>query len=196
MAPRLVLLMPYGSRKKKPRYACLSEAKASQRMWAEVSTSAPHLRSGLSDSPIRWRCLLRVLCPVRRPVTALDCVLLKDRNLALAPRQGPEINYQACLRVLPRRRHHIQCWLTNQRLILLRISCLETHKAGSGPTNFRAGHPHASSSAISFFLYPRMSSDPIQPRCMLGRLVWYNWHYISLTFLVLDQKCKLFVYVS
>ena len=38
-----------------------------------------------------WRCLLRVLCPVRSPVTALDCVLLKDRNLALAPRQGPSV---------------------------------------------------------------------------------------------------------
>ena len=38
-----------------------------------------------TDSPIRWRCLLNVLCPVRRPVTALDCVLLKDRYLALAP---------------------------------------------------------------------------------------------------------------
>jgi hypothetical protein len=25
-----------------------------------------------------WRCLLRVLCPVRRPVTTLDCALLKD----------------------------------------------------------------------------------------------------------------------
>ena len=57
-----------------------------------------------SDGPIRWRCLLRVLCPVRRPVKALDCVLLKDRNLALAPRQGPEINSRACLWVSQRLR--------------------------------------------------------------------------------------------
>jgi hypothetical protein len=81
-------------------YKCLSEAKAShsQRMWAEVSSSAPHLlNSKLSDSPIRWRCLLRVLCPVRRPLTALDCVLLMDRYLALALRQGAEINSRACL---------------------------------------------------------------------------------------------------
>jgi len=95
MVPKLTLLMSSGSKKKEPRYTCLSEAKAShsQRMWAEVSSSAPHLlHSGLSDSPIRWRCLLRVLCPVRRPVTALDCVLLKDRNLTLTPRQGPKIN--------------------------------------------------------------------------------------------------------
>jgi len=37
---------------------------------------------------------------VRRPVTALDCVLLKDRNLALAHRQGPEINSGAFLWVI------------------------------------------------------------------------------------------------
>ena len=43
MAPRLILLMSSGSKKKEPRYTCLSEAKAprSQRMWAEVSSSAP-----------------------------------------------------------------------------------------------------------------------------------------------------------
>ena len=85
MAPRLILLMSSGSKKKEPRHTHLSEAKAShsQRMWAKVSSSAPHLHSGLSDSPSRRRCLFRVLCPVWRPVTALDCVLLKDRNLAL-----------------------------------------------------------------------------------------------------------------
>ena len=76
----------------------LSEAKASRshRMWA-VSPPAPHLlHSGLSNSPSRWRCLHSVLYPVR-PVTALVWVLLKDRNLALAPRQGPEkISSRAC----------------------------------------------------------------------------------------------------
>ena len=144
--------MSSGSKKKEPRYTCLSEARTShsQRMWAEVSSSAPHLlHSGLSDSPVRWRCLLRVLCRVRRPLTALDCVLLKDRNLALAPRQGPEISSRACLWVSPRPRHHTQCWLTNQRLILLRISCLETCNAGSSPTHFRAEPPLVSSSAVS-----------------------------------------------
>ena len=86
MAPRLTLLMSSGSKKEEARYACLSELKASHshRMWAEASNFAPHLlHSGLSDSPIRCRCLLRVLCPVRKPIMTLDCALLKDRNLAL-----------------------------------------------------------------------------------------------------------------
>jgi len=76
MAPNPKILTSSGSKKKEPRYACLSEAKASlsQRLWAEVSSLTLHpLHNGLSSSPSRWRCLLRVLCPVRRPVTALDC---------------------------------------------------------------------------------------------------------------------------
>jgi hypothetical protein len=74
MALRFWLLMSAGSRKKEPKYACLIEAKAShrQRMWAEVFSSAPHfLHSGLSVSPIKWRYVRRVLCPVRSPVTTL-----------------------------------------------------------------------------------------------------------------------------
>ena len=42
------------SKRKEPRYMCLSEAKASHshRMWAEVSSASPHfLHNGLSISP-------------------------------------------------------------------------------------------------------------------------------------------------
>ena len=56
MVPRLILLIFSGSKMKEPRYTRLSEAKASHshRMWAKVSSSAPHLlHSGPSDSPIR-----------------------------------------------------------------------------------------------------------------------------------------------
>ena len=144
MAPTLILLISSGSKNKEPRYACLSEARAShsQRMCAEISSSAPHLlHSGLSSSPRRWRCLLRVLCAVWRPITALNWVLLKDRNLALAPRQGPKISSRACLWVSPRPRHCTQCWLTNQHLILLHISCLQTPRASSGPRNSRTELP-------------------------------------------------------
>jgi hypothetical protein len=56
MTLRRILSMSSASKKKESRYTCLSKAKAShsQRMWAEVLSSAPHLlHNGLSDSPIR-----------------------------------------------------------------------------------------------------------------------------------------------
>ena len=83
MAPIPSTLMSSRSKKKEPRYVYLNEAKASHshKMWTEVSSSVPHfLQVGLSHIPIICRCLLKVLCPVRRPVTTLDCVLLKDNN--------------------------------------------------------------------------------------------------------------------
>jgi hypothetical protein len=136
------------------------------------------LHNGLFVSPIKWRCLLRVLCPVRRPVTTLDCILLRDRSLALVPRQGPRINYQACLRVLPRLRHCPQCWFVNQRIILFFSSCLETPNAGSGPTNFEA-EPHlASSSAV---LLPHTSACPgtqYSPTACRAEISFNNfWHW-------------------
>jgi len=75
----------------------------------------------------------------------------------LAPRECPEISSRACLCLSPRPRHHTQRWLTNQRLILLHMSCLKTPKAGSGPTNFRAEPSLARSSAISL---PRTPACP------------------------------------
>ena len=144
MAPMLILMMSSGSKKKEPRCACLSKATAShsQRMWAKVYSFTPHLlHNGLSSCPSRWRCLLRVLWPVRRPVTALDCVILKDRNLALAPRLGPVINSRACVCVSPRPRHFAQCWFTNERLSLFHTSRLETTRASLGPRNPRAEPP-------------------------------------------------------
>ena len=83
MAPIPSTLISTGSKKKEPRCACLSEAKASHshKMCTEVSSLVPHfLQVGLSLSPITCRCLLRVLCPVSRPITVLVCVLLKDSS--------------------------------------------------------------------------------------------------------------------
>jgi len=80
MAPILSFLISSGSKKKEPRYLCLSEAKTSHshKIWAEVSSSVPHfLQMGLLLGPITYKCLLKVLCPVRRPITTLDWVLLK-----------------------------------------------------------------------------------------------------------------------
>ena len=65
-------------------------------MWTEVYSSVPHfLQVGLLFIPIIYKCFLKVLCPVRRPITILDCVLLKDNNRVLVARSGPEINSRA-----------------------------------------------------------------------------------------------------
>jgi hypothetical protein len=98
MAPRFWFLIYSGSKKKEPRSACPIKAKAShwQRMWAEVSSSAPHFpHSGLSIDPVKWRHLHNVLYLVSSPVTTLDCSLLKDKNLTLVPRLGPDISSRA-----------------------------------------------------------------------------------------------------
>jgi len=79
MAPTPSTLMSSGSKKKEPRDVCLSEVSASHlhKMCSEVSSSVPHfLQVGLLLSPITCRWLLRVLCLVSRPITALVCVLL------------------------------------------------------------------------------------------------------------------------
>jgi len=164
MTPKLILLMSSGSKKKEPKYACLSEAKAShsQRMWADVSSFAPHrLHSGLSSSPSRLRYLLRMLCPVRRPVRALEWVLLKDRNLALAPRQSPEISSRACLWVSPRPRHRTQCWLANQRLIIFsHIPSWDSHgRLRSKKPQNRAAPCELIGDLITW--YSSMSRDPV-----------------------------------
>jgi len=89
----LSFLISSGSKKKEPRYECLSEAKASHshEMWTEVSSSVPRfLQMGLLLNPILCRCLLKVLCPVSRPITNLDGVLLKDNNQALVATSGPK----------------------------------------------------------------------------------------------------------
>ena len=59
--------------------------------------------------------------------------------------------------------HHIQCWLTNQSVILLRISCPETTKAGSGPTNFGTEPSLVSSSAISLPRTPECPGTQYNP---------------------------------
>jgi hypothetical protein len=155
--PRFWSLISSGSKKKEPRWACLIDAKAShrQRMWAEVSSSAPHfLHSGLSINPIKQRCLHRVLCPVRIPVTTLDCSLLKDKNLTLVPRLGPSINSRACCWELPRSYHRLWCWYPSQRPILLLRFHFETPKASSGPTSPLAEPLLARPSAVSLPLTP------------------------------------------
>jgi hypothetical protein len=54
-------------------------------MWPEVSSSLPRfLQIGLLLSPVTYKCLLKVLGPVREPLTTLDCVILKDKRDIIA----------------------------------------------------------------------------------------------------------------
>jgi len=88
----LSFLISSGSNKKEPRCVCLRDAKASHshKMWTDISSSVQHfLQVELLVSPIIYKCLLKVLCLVRRPITTLDCVLLKDKNQALIGKSGP-----------------------------------------------------------------------------------------------------------
>ena len=93
------------------------------------------IHTGLLLSPIIYRCLLKVLCPVSRPITTLECVLLKDNNRTLVARSGPEINFQASLCVLQGPRHNARCCFSIQHSIFLLTLCLETPKKCSGLTN-------------------------------------------------------------
>jgi len=73
-------------RKQETQMCTLSEAKATQshKMWTEFSSSVPHfLQVGLLLSPILYKCLLKVLCSVRRPITTLESVLLRDNENCL-----------------------------------------------------------------------------------------------------------------
>jgi hypothetical protein len=60
-------------------------------------------------SPVTYKCLLKVLWPIRRPETTLCCILLKDNNRAFVARLGPEINSRACLCVLQGPRYNTKC---------------------------------------------------------------------------------------
>jgi len=96
MAPITSTLISSRFKKKEPRYVCLSEVKASNshKMWTEVYSSVPHfLQMGLLYSPMICKCLPKVLCPVGRPMTTLDCILLKDNSRVSILGSGPETNY-------------------------------------------------------------------------------------------------------
>jgi hypothetical protein len=137
MAPKLSFLISSGPNKTEPRFALLSEVKASDsyKMWTEVSSSAPHfLQVGLLLSAITYKCLIQV-CPVRRPVTTLDCVILKDNNGALVASLAAKISSQTYLCVLQGPYHNTKWWLSIQHFIFLLMFCLETPKKGFGPTN-------------------------------------------------------------
>ena len=191
MAPRLVLLMSSGSKKKEPRYTCRSEDKDShsQKVWAEISSSAPHLlHKGLLVSPIKWRCFLRVLCdPVRWPITTLDCILLKDKSLVFVVELGPVASFPACLSIPLRQSQISKCWLSTQPFIFLLIFWVETPKDVSGPKTFEQNRLLLSFQR-SRFLVPQQVQGPntvplyvvvsqhVQRLNRAPLCAWYRYH--------------------
>jgi hypothetical protein len=171
--------MSSGSKKKEPSYVYLSEAKASHshRMWTEVSSSVPHfLQMELLLRPIIHRCLLKMLCPVSRPITTLYCVLLKDSNWAPAARLGPEINYPAHLFILQGPRHNTRFCFSIQHFIFLLIFCLETPKKGSGPTNHWTEPLLASLLVISFPRTPACKETQYSLTACQVEISFACWH--------------------
>jgi hypothetical protein len=140
MAPIPTTLMSSVAKNKKPRYVYLSEVKASHSniTWTEVSSLVPHfLQMRLLFSPIICRCLLKVLCPVSRPITTLACVVLKDSNRAHVPRSQIRARDQFPSLSLCTTRTKPQC----QMLFLHPAFYLSSYilprdpKKSSGPTN-------------------------------------------------------------
>ena len=182
MAPILSFLISSGSKKKEPRCACLSEAKASHshKMWIEVSSSVPHfLQVGLLLSTIIYKCLLKALCPVSRPITTLNCVLLKDNNWALVARSGPKINSQACLcttRTSPQ----------YQMRVLHPAFYLSSYILPRDPQErFQSNEPlnrTVPCELVDSFIssHSGMSRDPIQPLSVPGRYIVQ--HFLALSY--------------
>ena len=106
------------------------------------SSSSCLLHKGLLVNPVNGRCVLRVLCPVSRPVTTLDYVVLKDKTLVFVVGLGPEVSFRACLsatRIMP----HYQMLVNHTAFYLSFMFCLETSKDGLGPTDFLFPHTPA-----------------------------------------------------
>ena len=145
-------------------------------MFTQVSFSVPHLlQVGLLLSPTMYKCLLKVLYPVRRPITTVDCVLLKDNKWALVARLGPETNSQACLCTIKTAPQY-QMLVFHPAFYLL-IFCLETPKKGSGPTNCWSEPSLASLSPISFPCTPAGPGTQYNPKvCRVEISFSAVWH--------------------
>jgi len=182
-------------------YVCVKPRCTLRKSRAEVSSFAPHLlHTGPLVSATKWRYLLRVLCPVRRPITTLDCFRLQDKNLVFVVRLGPTISFRACLCALQWPRHINKCWLSTRRFIFLFMFCLQTPKHGWGHTNleqnqllracrwFRFLVPqHVQGPNTAPLFAPRRDSNP-QSQEAGGRRPMYVFEYCILIVMIVVVK--------
>jgi hypothetical protein len=136
-------------------------------MWTEVSSSVPHfLHKGLIINPIRWRCLLRVLCPVRTPITTLDCVLLKDNNLVFVIGLGPEISFRFCKKFMHRNHrchychHSWRVWSSLQQVALSNVFHTPPGEFAFGSGSDRTGFSSAYTSDRTASSFGNIASRP------------------------------------
>jgi hypothetical protein len=80
--------------------------------------------------PIICKCLLNVLCPVSRPITTLDCILLKDNIRAPIARKGPEINFRF---LVPCIFYRLQINVPTDATNFISISYVSSHPTCFGP---------------------------------------------------------------
>ena len=161
-----------------------SKASHSHRTWTEVSSSVPHfLQVGPLLNPITYRCLLRVLGLVRRPVTTLDCVLLKYSYRVFVAGLGTEINFWACLSIT-RTMPHCQMLVIHPAFNLI-IDIPPRDPNGRHRSNkFLSGATHCEFVGDFISTYPSMSRDPVQPYSVpviniirhLLTLLYQWWH--------------------
>jgi hypothetical protein len=119
-----------------------------------------------------------VLCPVRRPVTTLDCVLLKDSNLVFVVGLRPTINSRACLLSTTRTTPHCQMLIIHPAFNLM--SHILPRDPQGQLRSYKLLSRTASGELVSDFVswYVSMSRDPVQPHSVPSRGVLCDHIYI------------------
>jgi hypothetical protein len=129
-----------------------------------LSTTLPTM--GLPLNSITYRRLLRVLCAVRRPVTTLDCVLLKDSVCC----QARGLNQSLSLSLsTSRTTPPCQMLIVHPAFNLIVDILLRDTKGRIRLYKLLSGAVPCVLVGIFISIYRGMSGDPVQPCSVPGR---------------------------
>jgi len=124
---------------------------------------------GLPHNSITYRCLLRVLCAVRRPVTTLDCVLLKDSDRTFVARLGA-LNQSLSLSLsTSRTTPPCQMLVVHPAFNLIVDILLRDTKGQIRSYRLMSGAVPCMLVGSFISIYHGMSRDPVQPCSVPGR---------------------------